>query len=78
MQTRYEPTMINDLQKCLDGCSDKIYGRSGLAVVVPDERNRPESVVWLSGSPDTLPLNVEDHGVNGLRCLFAICFAPLQ
>jgi hypothetical protein len=24
MQTRYEPTTINDLQKCLDGCSDKM------------------------------------------------------
>jgi hypothetical protein len=67
MQTRYEPTMINDLQKCLDGCSDKmrvevkggvsldvktvadlrslLVWPSGLAVVVPDERDRPESVV---------------------------------
>ena len=67
LQTRYEPTMINDLQKCLDGCSDKmrvevkggvsldvktvadlrslLVWPSGLAVVVPDERDRPESVV---------------------------------
>ena len=67
MQARYEPTTINDLQKCLDGCSDKMRvevkgGVSldvktvadlrsllvwpfGLAVVVPDERGRPESVV---------------------------------
>jgi len=67
MQTRYEPTTINDLQKCLDGCSDKmrvevkdgisldvktvadlrflLVWPSGLAVVVPDERDRRESVV---------------------------------
>jgi hypothetical protein len=24
MQARYEPTTINDLQKCLDGCGDKM------------------------------------------------------
>jgi hypothetical protein len=67
VQTRYEPTTINDLQKCLDGCSDKmrvevkdgisldvktvadlrflLVWPSGLAVVVPDERDRRESVV---------------------------------
>ena len=67
MQTRYEPTTINDLQKCLDGCSDKmrvevkdgisldvktvadlrflLVWPSGLAVVVPDERDCRESVV---------------------------------
>jgi hypothetical protein len=67
MQTRYEPTTINDLQKCLDGCSDKmrvevkdgisldvktvaelrflLVWSSGLAVVVPDDRNCRESVV---------------------------------
>ena len=67
MQTRYEPTTINDLQKCLDGCSDKmrvevkdgisldvktvadlrflLVWPSGLAVAVPDERDRRESVV---------------------------------
>jgi hypothetical protein len=27
MQTRYEPTTINDLQKCLDGASDARYQR---------------------------------------------------
>ena len=67
MQTRYEPTTINDLQKCLDGCSDKmrvevkdgisldvktvaelrflLAWSSGWAVVIPDDRNRRESVV---------------------------------
>ena len=67
MQTRYEPTTINDLQKCLDGCSDKmrvevkddisldvktvaelrflLVWSSGLAVVVPNDRDRRESVV---------------------------------
>jgi hypothetical protein len=67
MQTPYEPTTINDLQKCLDGCSDKmrvevkggvsldvktvadlrslLVWPSGLAVVVPHDRDRPESVV---------------------------------
>ena len=67
MQTRYEPTTINDLQKCLDGCSDKmrvevkagvsldvktvadlrtlLVWPSGLAVVIPDEGDRPDSVV---------------------------------
>ena len=67
MQRRYEPTTINDLQKCLDGCSDKmrvevkdgisldvktvaelrflLAWSSGWAVVIPDDRNRRESVV---------------------------------
>jgi hypothetical protein len=67
MQTRYEPTTINDLQKCLDGCSDKmrvevkdgvsldvktvaelrflLVWSSGLAMVVPDDRDPRESVV---------------------------------
>ena len=67
MQMRYEPTTINDLQKCLDGCSDKmrvevkggvsldvktvadlrslLVWPSSWAVVVPDERDRPEIVV---------------------------------
>ena len=67
MQTRYEPPTINDLQKCLDGCSDKmrvevkggvsldvktvadlrslLVWSSSWAVVVPDERDRPEGIV---------------------------------
>ena len=67
MQTRYEPATINDLQKCLDGCSDKmrvevkdgisldvktvadlrflLVWPSGLAVVVPEERDHRESIV---------------------------------
>ena len=67
MQTRYEPTTINDLQKCLGGCSDNmrvevkggisldvktvadlrflLVWPSSLAVIVPDERDRRESVV---------------------------------
>jgi hypothetical protein len=74
MQTRYEPTTINDLQKCLDGCSDKmrvevrggvsldvktvadlrslLVWPSGLAVVVPDERDRLESVVVVERKSD--------------------------
>ena len=67
MQTRYEPTTINVLQKCLDDCSDEmrvevkdgisldvktvadlrflLVWPSDLALVVPDERDRRESVV---------------------------------
>ena len=91
MQTRYEPTTINDLQKCLDGCSDKmrvevkdgisldvktvadlrllLVWPSGLAVVVPDERDRPESVVVVERSPDPppLPATVDHRGTQ--RCV---------
>jgi hypothetical protein len=67
VQTRYEPTTINDLQKCLDDCSDEmrvevkdgisldvktvadlrflLVWPSGLAVVVPEERDHRESIV---------------------------------
>ena len=67
MQTRYEPTTINVLQKCLDDCSDEMRVEvkdgisldvktvadlrflltwpSGLAVVVPEERDHRESIV---------------------------------
>ena len=72
MQTRYEPTTINDLQKCLDGCSDTMRVKvkdgisldvktvadlrfllvwpSGLAVVVPDEREiiQNKLIEWCS------------------------------
>ena len=71
MQTRYEPTTINDLQKCLDGCSDKmrVEVKGGVSLDVKTVADLRSLLVWPFGlavvvpdergrqeSPDTPPL----------------------
>jgi hypothetical protein len=50
LQTLYEPTMINDLQKCLDGCSDKmrVEVKGGVSLDVKTVADLRSLLVWPS------------------------------
>ena len=57
MQTRYEPTTINDLQKCLGGCSDKmrVEVKGGVSLDVKTVADLRSLLVWPSGWAVVVP-----------------------
>ena len=53
----YEPTTINDLQKCLDGCSDKmrVEVKDGVSLDVKTVADLRFLLVWPSGLAVVVP-----------------------
>jgi hypothetical protein len=62
MQTRYEPTTINDLQKCLDGCGDKmrVEVKGGVSLDVKTVADLRSLLVWPSGLAVVVPDEVRE------------------